>query len=239
MEGDSFAAYAPGGEHVIRAHGGARLAYIVPSPELIEQTSFAHLLGKATIQEKANLEIISTGSDAMTRLQNFLQDLGSLATNTPQAMSNAQVFRHMEQVLMELLVAAYSSRGPEGGNTGRAPHSRRRVLHKIDELLRSKATEPVYVTDLCTVAGISQPTLYRVFYDTFQINPKRYLQLRRLHLARERLQDSSNPAQSVSTIAFDCGFWQLGRFGQAYRELFGETPSQTLRRSRNGAPKIS
>jgi hypothetical protein len=35
---------------------------------------------------------------------------------------------------------------------------------------------------------------------------------------------------TVTRIATDHGFWELGRFSVAYRTLFGETPLTTLRR---------
>ena len=38
-------------------------------------------------------------------------------------------------------------------------------------------------------------------------------------------------ASSVAMIAHACGFQHLGRFAQSYYEVYGEHPSQTLRRS--------
>jgi AraC-like DNA-binding protein len=36
---------------------------------------------------------------------------------------------------------------------------------------------------------------------------------------------------SVTDTALACGFEHFGRFSEAYRKLFGERPSQTLRSS--------
>lgn len=231
MDGGSFAAYSHDGEHAINACAGARLAYIVPTEELIQEASFVHR-GRDATRSKARCDVVASQPEKMARLSNFLEEVSHLIENAPGAIKHFEVLRQIEQSLMGLLLEAHC--GGEQHNTaiGRVPVSRCRILREIDDLLRIKATEPVYVTDLCSAAGISQPTLYRIFFDVLDMNPKRYLQLRRLHLVREKLLDDASPARTVSSVAFDCGFWQLGRFGQAYRELFGETPSQTLKRSR-------
>ena len=49
---------------------------------------------------------------------------------------------------------------------------------------------------------------------------------------REGLLNNRN-AESVTQTAMRWGFFHLGRFAQYYRELFGETPGETLR-SRRG-----
>ena len=105
-------------------------------------------------------------------------------------------------------------------------------MRKVDDYLRLMSLEPVHVSALCCAAGVSQPTLFRAFMDVFGIGPKQYLQIRRLHQSRSRLLHDHEPELTVCSVAYDLGFWHLGRFGTAYRHLFGETPSQTLLRSR-------
>jgi AraC-like DNA-binding protein len=57
-----------------------------------------------------------------------------------------------------------------------------------------------------------------------------------MHLARRSLMSASAEAKTVTAIAMAHGFWELGRFSVAYRALFGETPSATLRRPVVGSP---
>jgi AraC-like DNA-binding protein len=64
--------------------------------------------------------------------------------------------------------------------------------------------------------------------EQFGTTPKRFLMLRRLHLAHKALRAASSSNASVTEIATRFGFWELGRFAVTYRDVFGETPSSTL-----------
>jgi AraC-like DNA-binding protein len=62
------------------------------------------------------------------------------------------------------------------------------------------------------------------------MSPLRYLWLRRMHLAHRRLIMADQTKTTVTELAAELGFWELGRFSVQYRALFGEPPSATLRR---------
>jgi transcriptional regulator GlxA family with amidase domain len=51
-----------------------------------------------------------------------------------------------------------------------------------------------------------------------------------MHLVRRALLRADPSNSTVTRIVTDHGFWELGRFSVAYRALFNETPSETLRR---------
>ena len=66
------------------------------------------------------------------------------------------------------------------------------------------------------------------------MSPKRYLWLPRMHQARRALRSADSETTTVTEIATNYGFWELGRFAVAYRSLFGEPPSAALRRPSEG-----
>ena len=63
------------------------------------------------------------------------------------------------------------------------------------------------------------------------MGPVRYLWLRRMHLVRRALLLATPGASTVTQIAMDHGFWELGRFSTQYRSFFGEPASVTLHRT--------
>jgi transcriptional regulator GlxA family with amidase domain len=55
-----------------------------------------------------------------------------------------------------------------------------------------------------------------------------HLKTTRLDMVNRMLR-AADPSDSVTRIALDAGFRQLGRFAVEYRRRFGECPSATLK----------
>ncbi len=86
------------------------------------------------------------------------------------------------------------------------------------------------VADMCAHAGVSERTLQYSFRDQLDMTPVAYLRVMRLNQARLDLSFPARRDLTVTEVAMRWGFLHLGRFAQAYRALFHETPSQTLDR---------
>lgn len=67
------------------------------------------------------------------------------------------------------------------------------------------------------------------FNEVFGVPVSLFFRVRALHGAHRDLIRSSREATTVTDVALRWGFWHFGRFSGQYRQLFGETPSQTLR----------
>ena len=76
---------------------------------------------------------------------------------------------------------------------------------------------------------VSTQTLQNAFKSLFGFTPKKFLQLLKLNLVNRDLLKHTPKTSSVQIIASKWGFAHLGRFAQAYGELFEEKPSQTLK----------
>ena len=61
------------------------------------------------------------------------------------------------------------------------------------------------------------------------MSPKRFVIHDRLNEVRRALSDPRAAHATVTDIATEHGFFELGRFAGRYKAVFGETPSQTLR----------
>lgn len=86
------------------------------------------------------------------------------------------------------------------------------------------------VANVAQRLGVTERTLQVAFKDALGVSPSRYILARRLHDARRLLIDGLEP--NVTDAALGTGFQHFGRFSQHYRILFGECPSQTVRRAR-------
>jgi AraC-like DNA-binding protein len=108
---------------------------------------------------------------------------------------------------------------------------RPRVMRRLEDILRAKSGETLYMAELCAAVGATYWTVRDCCLEYLGMSPKRYLWMRRMDLARLALSRADPEKTTVTEIATNYGFWELGRFSVAYRSLFGEPPSTALRRA--------
>jgi AraC-like DNA-binding protein len=104
-----------------------------------------------------------------------------------------------------------------------------RHVRKVEEYLQAHAHEPVCADQLAQLAGVSLRSLYAGFKDFCGVSPMQYLKDLRLERARSDLLNLPDVA-NVASVALRWGFAHLGRFSVDYKERFGESPSESLRR---------
>ncbi len=103
-------------------------------------------------------------------------------------------------------------------------------MKTVEAFALSHLGDLLHVSDLCRAAGVGERTLQSAFREVTGLTPVAYLMRLRLHRARRALLEATQGSTTVSTVALDSGFWHFGDFSRAYRECFGELPSDTLRR---------
>lgn len=156
-----------------------------------------------------------------------------LARDAPHVLSHAAAAAALDARITEVLLSAWSGATalPERAAQRRGDLIISRVLRFIED----GPTAPLSLTALCASAGCSAKTLEMLFRERLGQTPLRYLRQRRLWLAHRALMAADTRTTTVSAIALECGFWELGRFAGAYRALFGQAPSVTLHRKQTRA----
>jgi AraC-like DNA-binding protein len=172
-------------------------------------------------------QFIRPNPGLMERLLTLHEMVGQMAKTTPDLFAAAEVVRALEQQLVYTLVKCLTEGTVSTMTTGTLRHDL--IVARFEEFLEANPNTPLYLTEVCAAIGVAERTLRIACEEHIGMGPIRYLTLRRMHLVRRALlrADSST---TVTRIATDHGFWELGRFSVAYRELFGETPSVTLKR---------
>ena len=94
-------------------------------------------------------------------------------------------------------------------------------INRAVGFVHSNLQEPLQVTDLARVAGLSVSHFSREFHREMGTGPKQYLLSARLALARRLLlQEDGN----ITQVAHAAGFSSSAHFASAFRAAFGTTP---------------
>lgn len=110
-----------------------------------------------------------------------------------------------------------------------------RLVRDVEDYADAAGERPVHVSELCAALAVSRRTLHRAFHDTIGIGPIAYLRLRRLSAVHGVLRAAYPPDTSVTQVALEHGFAELGRFAGYYCGVFREKPSETRRKALAGS----
>jgi AraC-like DNA-binding protein len=184
--------------------------------------------------EPPSKHLVRPSLDLMSRLLKLHEMVGQIAKTTPAILELPEVARALEQELIHLMIRCLTEGVPSGMTTGGRRHDA--IIARFKEFLEANPDQPLYLTEICGAIAVSERTLRVACEEHLGMGPIRYLSLRRMHLVRRALLRADPSTATVTRLATDHGFWELGRFSVAYRVLFGETPSETLRRPSDDRP---
>jgi AraC family ethanolamine operon transcriptional activator len=133
-------------------------------------------------------------------------------------------YRKIEEEILETLFSLI-------GTADRVSERKKFDIGKVREVMHEKLTTIHTVHDLVRELQISPRTLQHHFRQTLGFTPKQYLHQLRLGRIREELKREALEKVKISDMILRYGFFHPSHFSAEYKRAFGETPSQTRKRS--------
>jgi AraC family ethanolamine operon transcriptional activator len=225
-------AVQPGTEVAFVAEPGYESVFALLRPDEIE----AHFRGRQredAFRMPRGVEILHRHAASVRRFFEWGKRLVDTAAREQGLFNDRRETRVAAQVelletLLATLGAATDFQRPRSDHTRLA---RGRIVKIAEDYAMAYAGDGLYLTDLCEAAGVSQRSLEYAFKEVMGMTPMAYLTRVRLHRVRKALQAGTRSSTTVSAEALNMGFWHFGEFSRAYRDCFGELPSETLRRT--------
>jgi AraC-like DNA-binding protein len=106
-------------------------------------------------------------------------------------------------------------------------------VRRAEQFIEANWDQPITIEALAAATNVSARSLFAAFKAGRGCSPMEFVKSVRLGRAWRKLS-RPDVGTSVTEIAFACGFGNPGHFARDYRENFGETPSETLRRGLGG-----
>ena len=155
-----------------------------------------------------------------------------MAESAPEVIDVPGAARGMEQALVGALVSCFGTN--DSGEDKSAQRRHRAIMRRFHAVLKAEPERPLYVLEMAQAIGASVRSLSACCQEHLGDGPARSscCCTSRMHLARQALYAADANSTTVTDVATQYGFWQLGRFAVEYKFLFGKSPSLTLRRER-------
>jgi AraC family ethanolamine operon transcriptional activator len=137
-----------------------------------------------------------------------------------------KVEEHYERIESEILKHIFSSIYVENSKKLRQKFQ----IKKARDLLHESIEEASNIVNLAKELGISERSLHGTFKKNYGITPKKYLLNLRMNSIKQELL-LTDSTTTITSVIQKYHFYNQSTFTQAYKEMFGELPSDSLKKS--------
>jgi AraC-like DNA-binding protein len=172
---------------------------------------------------------IDLTSELGLSLKKFGQFLWAAADKNNPTEFSALVLQKLEQAFLDCMIEGLPSNYAEEllyQNDGALSCH----VRKAQMFIESNLHEDIKLGDIVTAVGVCSRLLQKAFSHHCGCSPMRFLTKARLQRIRQELERSTHDTKIVD-VMMHYGFTQGGKFAKEYQQLFGEKPSDTLKRS--------
>ncbi len=214
-----------GPHEAVDAQYGGALSSLSVDPGVLE-----HHMGPDAVADALTQDHVHLPAPEATRLRTLCREAVRAFREHPRLQrAPLAIARLRLQVLDQIKQVFDRTRRARVGASQSSTSGRIEAAKRAEEFARDNLRRSFSIRELAKHAGVGERTLRTGFMERFGHSPKKHLIALRLNAARAALRTARAGEASVTQIAIDSGFWHLSRFANAYRRMFGELPSHTLR----------
>jgi AraC-like DNA-binding protein len=220
-------ALLPPGSHFVLSADRARTWFAISLPRaMVEMSSFTN--GNLRIRwTEHRPHLLMMTPDQQMKLVARAERMHALASEgSPDALNEAA---EAELLMTVRNVFCDETSEPLCNLDHAAQMANDTVARALSSLDNGELSDEWYIEDMAEAAHVHPRTLLRAFHRVVGMGPIRYLRLRQLNQIRQKLYRATDDGLTVTQIMQTAGASDLGRVSGAYKNLFGELPSETLR----------
>lgn len=224
-------AVEPETEITFVANGGwESISFLLPPADVLDHLTARQREGEFHLPQ--GVESLQVDAERVRALFEWGKLLLNSASKHPDLFDEQprQRIAARDEMLEMVLATLRLADDFESTRSDRTRQAQSAIVKAVEDYAMAHTGDRLYVTDLCKFASVSERTLENVFKEVLGLTPMTYLARLRLHRVREALLAANPGSSTVSTEALNWGFWHFGEFSRAYKQCFGELPSDTLRR---------
>ena len=173
--------------------------------------------------------VLDLSRNAGSSFHNILDTILREADNTDSLLNRGVLAKHFQEILVTALLNLQTHSLSETLDR-QSRQVRPFYIRKAIAYIHDNAADSITPADLVKVVGVSLRSLQAGFASYHNIGPSAYIKQVKMQKAREQLLIANHLETTVAEVAASWGFYNPCSFTGNYRKLYGENPSETLRR---------